>query len=85
MKFIEIQFKLPSGEVLSKIGFLFIDTRIGTTTNINCAHHTAYNNSKYNYTKYETSTGVSNDTKSKSLLNWAHRTYQKKFNINFST
>jgi len=78
----ELEF-LP-GTFFTKIGFEYVDTRIGSTSNGHCGANTAYNNNIYNYTNYDTVLGTAIDTEGKSLEIWASSKLSDRTDINYS-
>ena len=84
MNLIGTELNLYETKFLSKIGFEYIDTRIGLTTHGNCGPNTAYNNNTYQYTSYDSSLGAQIDSEGKSLNFWGNTILDNNITLNYS-
>jgi len=74
--------EFPTSLINTKFGVEYVDTRIGKTTHGFCGPNTAYNNTTYKYTNYDTVLGAPIDTEGKSIKIWVGAELLKRTNVN---
>jgi hypothetical protein len=77
------EFNFKNNNLISKLGFEYIDTRIKKTSHGNCGQNTAYNNSSYEYANYGVVYGAPIDTDSKSLSVWVSKKLSRQLNLTY--